>query len=101
MTDAKRKLVTIVTEAILEVEICEAVESLGATGYTVTNARGSGSRGVRDAGWSTDSNVRIEVICSAELAKRIEEHMQKFYYENYAMVLFETNVAVLRPDKFS
>ena len=41
------------------------------------------------------------MICSAELAKRIEEHMQKFYYENYAMVLFETNVAVLRPDKFS
>ena len=101
MTDAKRKLVTIVTEAILEAEICEAVESLGATGYTVTNARGSGSRGVRDAGWSTDSNVRIEVICSVELAKRIEEHMQKFYYENYAMVLFETDVSVLRPEKFS
>ncbi len=101
MTDAKRKLVTIITEAILEVDICAAVESLGATGYTVTNARGSGSRGVRDAGWSTDSNVRIEVICSAEIAKRIEDHMQKFYYENYAMVLFETDVSVLRPEKFS
>ena len=101
MTDASRKLVTIVTEAILEVDICEAVKSLGATGYTVTNARGSGSRGVRDAGWSTDSNVRIEVICSAELAKKIENHMQKFYYENYAMVLFETDVSVLRPEKFS
>ncbi len=101
MTDTGRKLVTIVTEAILEVDICAAVESLGATGYTVTNARGSGGHGVRDAGWKTDRNVRIEVICSAELAKRIEEHLQKFYYDDYAMVLFETDVSVLRPDKFS
>lgn len=101
MTDNQCKLVTIVTEAILEDDICEALTTLGATGYTVTNARGSGSRGVRNAGWATSSNVRIEVLCSGELAKTIEQHLQKFYYENYAMVLFEADVAVLRPEKFN
>lgn len=100
MSESRCKVVTIVTESILEEDICEALIKLGATGYTVTDARGSGSRGVRNAGWSTSGNVRIEVICSVELARQIEEHMQKFYYENYAMVLFETNVSVLRPEKF-
>ena len=60
-----------ITEAILEVELCEVLEQLGATGYTVTNARGSGHRGIRDAGWSSSSNVRIEVVCKEDVAQRI------------------------------
>ncbi len=100
MPDDTRKLVTIVTEAVLEQEVCESLEDLGAVGYTVTNARGKGSRGVRDAGWSTSSNVRVEVVCSDDVAKRIAEHLQRKYYDNYAMIIFESDVRVLRPDKF-
>ncbi|MDJ0748447.1 MAG: transcriptional regulator [Woeseiaceae bacterium] len=100
MPDDTRKLITIVTEAVLEQEVCEALEDLGAVGYTVTNARGKGSRGVRDAGWSTSSNVRVEVVCSDDVAQRIAEHLQQKYYDNYAMIIFESDVRVLRPDKF-
>ena len=100
MPDDSRKLVTIVTEAILEVELCEVLEKLGATGYTVTNARGSGHRGIRDAGWSSSSNVRVEVVCSEEVAGRIARHLRDNYYSDYAMVLFESDVRVLRPEKF-
>ncbi len=100
MPDDTRKLITIVTEAVLEQEVCESLEDLGAAGYTVTNARGKGSRGVRDAGWSTSSNVRVEVVCSDDVAQRIAEHLQQKYYDNYAMIIFESDVRVLRPDKF-
>lgn len=100
MPDDSRKLVTIVTEAILEVELCEHLEQLGATGYTVTNARGSGHRGIRDAGWSSSSNVRIEVVCKEEVARRIAESLRDNYYSDYAMILFESDVRVLRPEKF-
>ena len=100
MPDDSRRLITIVTEAILEVELCERLEELGANGYTVTNARGSGHRGVRDAGWSSSSNVRIEVICNDEVAQRITRNLRDHYYNDYAMILFETDVRVLRPDKF-
>ena len=100
MPDDTRKLVTIVTEAVLEQEVCESLEDLGAVGYTVTNARGKGSRGVRDAGWSTSSNVRVEVVCSDDVAERIAQHLQSKYYDNYAMIIFESEVRVLRPDKF-
>ena len=52
MPDIDRKLLTIITEALLESELCETIDKMGATGYTVTNARGAGSRGIRDAGWA-------------------------------------------------
>ena len=101
MLTIHRKLVTIITEAALESEIIEAVETLGASGYTITNARGKGSRGVRDAGWAISSNIRIEVICSDELAERLCAFLNEKYYNNYAMVVFESEVGVLRKDKFS
>lgn len=100
MPDDSRRLITIVTEAILEVELCEILEQLGATGYTVTNARGSGHRGIRDAGWSSSSNVRVEVVCNEEVAQRITAHLRDNYYDDYAMILFESDVRVLRPEKF-
>jgi nitrogen regulatory protein PII len=101
MPDIDRKLLTIVTEALLESELCEAIESLGATGYTVTNARGSGSRGVRDAGWTSSGNIRVEVVCSPELAEQLADHLRRKYYDDYAMIIFESNVRVLRPEKFT
>ena len=101
MTDVSRKLVTIVTEAMLETELCEALSELGASGFTVIDARGSGSRGVRDAGWSSSGNVRIEVVCSDEIASSIGEYVRDKYYENYAMILFESDIRVLRSGKFS
>lgn len=100
MPSDTRQIVTIICESILESPLCDELIELGATGYTVTNARGSGSRGKRGARWETSSNVRIEVICNAEIAARVKAHVHDKYYENYAVVLFETEGVVLRPDKF-
>jgi len=55
---------------------------------------------VRSAGWDTDGNIRVEVICSREVAERIAEHLQARYYEHFAMVCYLAEVAVLRPEKF-
>ena len=100
MKKETRKLITIVTESALENALTNDLLKLGATGYTVTEARGSGSRGVRDAGWSTSGNVRIEVVCTAEIGDRIAEHVRDNYYADYAMIFFETDVGVIRGDKF-
>lgn len=95
-----RKLVTIITESALETELIRAVEQLGAHGYTITDARGKGSRGARDAGWDEARNIRMEVVCDAAVAAAVSEHLQRHYYDNYAMILFVSDVAVLRPEKF-
>jgi nitrogen regulatory protein PII len=95
-----RKLLTVFTEAALESQLLRDLERLGARGYTVTNARGKGRRGSRDAGWEVDSNIRVEVVCDEDTARRIASHLQDRYYDNYAMVLLLSDVEVLRPEKF-
>lgn len=100
MTRHTRKLLTIVTESALEGVLVQKLERLGAHGYTVTDARGKGHRGVRNAGWEASSNIRIEVVCDDTTADAIATHLRDTYYEHYAMILFLADVEVLRPEKF-
>lgn len=100
MNSSTRKLLTIITEAALERTLTTELERLGAHGYTITDARGKGSRGARNASWIESSNIRIEVICDAATADTIANHLRTHYYEDYGMVLFAYDVEVLRPEKF-
>ena len=100
MTGTSLKLLTAVTEQALEPRIVEDLEKLGVSGYTICNARGKGSRGNRAADWSSTGNIRIEVVCDAATAERIAAFLRDHYYANYAMIIFMSDVTVLRPDKF-
>ena len=95
-----RKLLTIVTEAALEDTLVRDIESLGARGYTITDARGKGSRGMRDATWAPHANIRIEVLCQTDTAQVICTALRERYYDNYSMVVSVGDVDVLRPEKF-
>lgn len=95
-----RKLLTIITEAVLEGTLVRDLERLGAPGYTITDARGKGTRGVRSAGWEANSSIRVEVICGEARAHAIADHMKETYYQDYAMSLFLSDVGVLRPEKY-
>jgi hypothetical protein len=99
-TRTTRRLLTVITEAALERDLVRDVEALGAKGYTITDARGRGSRGRRSSTWAQDGNIRLEVICDADHAERLVEHLRARYYDHYAMVLFVQDVEVLRPEKF-
>jgi nitrogen regulatory protein PII len=81
-------LLTIITEAVLEDALIEAIMSLGAKGYTVSEARGRGAHGLRTGKWSAGANLRIEVIGSPELCARIVEHLQANYEKNYGLLMF-------------
>lgn len=100
MNGTMRKLLTIITEAALESILIKEIEALGARGYTITDARGKGRRGPRDAAWDESSNIRIEILCDAEIADAIARHLRERYYDDYGMVLFVNDVSVLRPEKF-
>jgi nitrogen regulatory protein PII len=95
-----QKLLTIITEAALENLLVEDLQRLGAKGYTIVDARGKGSRGVRSGDWELGRNIQIEVICTAAVADAIIAHCVKTYYDNYAMILFVSDVGVVRSDKF-
>ena len=95
-----RKLLTIVTEAALEHTLARDLENLGAHGYTITDARGKGSQGIRDANWAPHANIRIEVLCDTATAYAICMALRERYYDNYSMVMYVGDVDVLRPAKF-
>ena len=92
------KLVTIMTEAVLENMLVSDIEALGAPGYSITDARGKGSRGKRDAGWAPHANIRIEVICDAATAQVLCQALSDRYGDNYPMLMTIADVTVLMPD---
>jgi hypothetical protein len=96
---SSRKLVTIVCEASLESAIVADLPALGIRGHTISDARGNGAHGRRDAAWPQSANIRIEVLCAENTATNLLEHLQKTYYANYGIVTFMTDVSVMRPDK--
>lgn len=93
------KLVTIVAEAVLEKRLVEEIRRLGAKGYTVTDARGEGARGLRTMDWE-GKNVRLETIVSEEVAERILTRLQEAYFPHYAVIAYVENVEVVRGDKY-
>jgi hypothetical protein len=95
-----RTLLTVICEAALEKKLVTDLQTLGAPGWTISDARGRGGRGVRSAGWETEGNIRLEIICARDVAERIAEHLQARYYANFAMVCYLAQVEVLRPEKF-
>lgn len=95
-----RKLVTVITESSLERDLVREIESLGVAGYTVSDARGRGDKGVRASHWGHSSNIRVEIVCDTPLAERVLERLRERYYEHYAIVMWVQDVEVLRPDKF-
>jgi hypothetical protein len=100
MSTNNRKLLTVITEAALESLLIKDIERLGVKGYTITDARGQGNRGVRNAAWDANGNIRIEVISDTGTVDTLADFLRDNYYDNYAMVLFKTDIEVIRPEKF-
>ena len=95
----KLKLVTIVAERILAEQLKEEIVELGARGFTATQATGRGSRGVRAHEWE-GPDIRLEAVVSPEVAQAIMEHCARRYFEHYAVIVYATDVEVLRGDKY-
>lgn len=93
------KLVTIVAESVLKDRIIREVQELGASGYTLVQSQGRGSRGLR-TGDIPGESVRLEVVVDDEAAGNIIDHLAEKYFENYAVIAWVTDVNVVRGDKY-
>jgi hypothetical protein len=92
-------LVTVVAEAVVEHRLVRDVEAAGAHGWTVCDARGQGSRGIRASEFE-GSNIRLETLVSAEVADRFLEVLARDYFPRYAVVAWTTPAQVVRPAKY-
>jgi hypothetical protein len=92
-------LVTVVAEAVVEHRLVRDVAAAGAHGWTVCDARGQGSRGIRASEFE-GSNIRLETLVSAEVADRFLEVLARDYFPRYAVVAWTTPAQVVRPAKY-
>ncbi len=92
-------LVTVVAEAVVEHRLVRDVAGSGAHGWTVCDARGQGSRGVR-ADEFEGANIRLETLVSADVADRFLEVLARDYFPRYAVVAWTTPAQVVRPEKY-
>lgn len=77
-----------------------AITALGARGYSVGHVRGQGSRGVRASDWE-GQNVRIETLVLPEVAEKILEHLTREYFQNFAVIAYTQDAAVVRGEKYT
>jgi nitrogen regulatory protein P-II 2 len=99
MNTVPMKRVTIIGDDTVKYRILSELNGLGATGYTEFGVHGKGDRGLRPR-HAEPCNAKIEVICTADLAGRILEHIAQNYFEKYAMIAFVDDVQVIRGEKF-
>ena len=93
------KLVTIICEPVLSSRILNITRDLGATGFTVTEVRGEGS-GTKSSGEIPDLKSKIEIVAEPKLALKIMKALADQYFVNYSLIIYSSDISVLRPEKF-
>lgn len=99
MATTPMKLVTMVAEAVLVDRLTLELRRVGATGWTLSEASGDGSRGVRSTPLPGE-NVRLESVMAPENADRLMGILAHDYFHDYAMVAWVSDVEVVRGEKY-
>ena len=99
MSNLNFKLVTIISEPVLSTSLLATIRSLGATGFTISDVRGEGS-GEKSSGEVPNEKIKIEVVVDSELSKKLMAEIAKVYFENYSVIVYATDIQVIRHEKF-
>ncbi len=95
------KLVTVVGESVIMDDIAREGLGLGATGYTMTDAAGEGSRGARNVLVSSGAKTqKVEFVVPMEVAEKILTHVSHTYFEHYACIAWLSDVQVVRGQQY-
>lgn len=95
------KLVTVVGETVIMNDIAEEAVGLGATGFTMSEVAGQGSRSARnviDTGGA--KTMKLEFVVPMEVAEKILTHISHTYFEHYACIAWLSDVQVVRGQQY-
>ena len=95
----------IITEKILLKKVAQIIEEAGATGYTVLETGGKGSRSVRSSGQpsvsDTTSNIKFEVLTeNRDMAEKIADRVAVEFFTDYAGISYICEAEVLYAHTF-
>jgi nitrogen regulatory protein PII len=104
MAKPAKKLV-IITEKVLLKKVAKIIDESGATGYTVVDAGGKGSRNVRSSGQpsvsDTQGNIKFEVLTeNPDMALKISDRVALEFFDDYSGIAYLCDAEVLYAHKF-
>jgi len=94
------KLLTVTCEILAQKNIIEILKKHEITGYTTYEVEGNGARGLRGQGLKNEKNVKVEVIMREDKLSDIVEEISRTMFANFALVLYVSDVGVVRTEKF-
>lgn len=94
------KLLTITCEILAQKNIIDILSRHKITGYTTFEVEGNGSRGLRGQGFKNEKNVKVEVIMREEKLQDVVEEISRTLFADFAIVLYVSDIGVVRPEKF-
>jgi nitrogen regulatory protein P-II 2 len=100
MRKHQKKLLVIITEAILEKSLISDAKRLGAQGYTVHDVRGGSQNATHEGSWDADKMIEMKIMCDESVADALASHVISQYASNYGVSLFFSDIEVIRPQKF-
>ncbi len=94
------KLLTVICEILAQKNVLDILTKHNITGYTTFEVEGNGARGLRGQGLKNEKNVKVEVLMQEEKLHDVVEEIARTLFTNFAIVLYVSDVGVLRSEKF-
>ena len=94
------KLLTVTCELLAKKEIIEILKKHKITGYTTYEVAGNGAKGLRAQRLTHEKNVKVEVVLREETLQDIVEEISRTLFSNFAIILYVSDVSVVRTEKF-
>jgi len=96
------KLVVVVGESVIMEDIAKRGMKLGASGYSITDVVGQGSRSARNVMMTDGAKTKkVEFIVPMDVAEKILTQVSQEYFENYACVAWLSDVQVMRGQEYA
>ena len=94
------KLLTITCEILAQKNIIEILNKHEINAYTTYEVGGNGARGIRGQGLQNEKNVKVEVILREEKLQDVVEEISRTMFANFAIIVYVSDVSVVRTEKF-
>jgi nitrogen regulatory protein P-II 2 len=95
------RLVTVVGEAVIMEDIAERGIQLGASGYTISEVLGHGSRSARNVQVMGEAKTKkLEFVVPSDVAVEILTYVSHEYFEHYAIIAWLSDVHVVRGEQY-
>ena len=94
------KLLTVTCEILAQKNVIDILTKHNITGYTTYEVDGNGTKGLRGQGLKNEKNVKVEVIMQEDKLQDIVEEITRTMFSDYAIIVYVSDIGVVRPDKF-